>query len=124
MLKRGVLFGIVFTLIILVVPGQIYLRRANAWDIFMEKNVESCLVLFQDGTVVVATLYMENATVIPPEALGGRIRDILVIIHNHLTLERWSEMDKRTNHWLRRKGYAGPILLRLGSGKVIKWEDK
>jgi hypothetical protein len=128
MLKRGVLFGIVFVLCILIVPGQLtlHVKRGNLWTIYLEQNCESILLLFKDGTLIVATCYLENMVVIPWEYVfseGREPKDLLVVIHNHLGIERWSSMDNYTNHMFRDKGYAGPILLKLGNGQVIEWED-
>lgn len=123
-MRRAVLFGIVFVLCILIVPGQVYVSRVNLWKTYLEKNVECSVLLYQDGTLVITTLYMENATVLPPGVLESRpMNTLLLVAHNHVTLDRWSSMDDETNHWLRGKGYTGPILLVLGNGKTIRWED-
>jgi len=124
--RRAFLFGLVFALCILIVPGQVYVRSGNLWDTYLEKNVESILMLFEDGELIVATCYMGYAVVIPWEAAfseGREPKDLLVIIHNHTDIDRWSEMDIDTNRMFRNKGYAGPILLRLSNGKTIRWED-
>jgi hypothetical protein len=82
-------------------------------------------MLFQDGTLLVATMNLSVAVGMPWDVAfsdGREPKDLLVIIHNHVGIERWSEMDKETNRMFRRRGYAGPILLRLGNGKVVEWE--
>jgi len=122
------LFGIVFVLCILIVPGQVtlYVKSGNLWVTSLEKNAESICLLFKDGTLIVATCYMENFVAIPWETAfseGRTPADLLVVIHNHLTLDRWSSMDDKTNHLFRESGYLGPILLRLGSGEVIEWKE-
>ena len=125
MLKRGVLFVIVFLLCLIATSSQLYVRRGNLWDMTLERNYECVLLLFKDGTLIIATLQMENVVAIPWEyAFTGREpKDLLVVIHNHMGIDRWSEMDRETNRLFRRKGYAGPILLRLGNGETIEWED-
>ena len=123
-MKRIASFGLIFVLCILA-QAQVYVKKGNLWDACLEKNVESLLMLFTDGTFLISTCYMENAVVMPWEVAfkAHEPGDLLVIIHNHLGIDRWSEMDDRTNRMFRERGYAGPILLRLGNGKIIKWED-
>ena len=125
-MKRIGLFGMIFVLCILLVPAQVYVKKGNLWDICLEKNAESILMLFAGGTIIVATLHLEYAVAIPWEAAfsdGREPKDLLVIIHNHLGIDRWSEIDDKTNHMFRERGYKGPILLRLGSGQILRWED-
>jgi hypothetical protein len=125
-MRRTGLFALIFVLCILTVPGQlqIYVRSTNLWDTSLERNCESILLLFKDGTLIVATCYTENFVAIPWDMAFSRGRtpaDMLVVIHNHLTLDRWSKMDDKTNHMFRDRGFAGPILLRLGNGETIEW---
>ena len=127
MVRRGVLFGIVFVLCILIVPGQVslYVQSGNLWTAYLGGCWERNVLLFKDGALVGATCYMENFVAIPWDTAfseGRRPCDLLVVIHNHLTLDRWSTMDDKMNHLFRARGYDGPILLRLGSGEVIEWD--
>lgn len=121
------MFGIVFVLCILIVPGQVqlYVRSGNLWTMLLERNCESIVLLFKDGTLIVATCYMEHFVAIPWETAfseGRRPCDLLVVIHNHTGICRWSEMDNKTNTLFRERGFAGPILLRLGSGETLCWD--
>ena len=121
------MFGIVFVLCILIVPGQIslYVQSGNLWNTYLGGPWEATVLLFKDGTLIVATCYMENFVAVPWEMAfseGRRPCDLLVVIHNHPNLDRWSSMDDKTNHMFRDHGYLGPILLRLGSGEVIEWD--
>ena len=125
-MKRAVLLVIVFVLCLLISPAQIHIQRGNLWDSCLQKNVETLLILFKDGTTFIVTAHMANLVPIPMDHIfceGREPGDVVVIIHNHLDLSRWSEMDEATNRMFRRVGCRGAILLRLGSGKVIEWED-
>ena len=125
-MRRVFLMAAVFALLISLSPAQVYVQRGNLWDACLERNYECLLMLFKDGTLIVSSVHSEYIVVIPWEAAfanGRKPGDLLVIIHNHIGIGRWSDMDRDTNKMFRRRGYLGPILLRLGNGECIEWED-
>jgi len=127
MAKRQFLLGIVFTLCAMIVPGQLHVQHGNLWDRYLCRNAEHLLILFKNGELVIATENLENKVAFPWsylfEDLGYKPDDILVVIHNHLGIGRWTESDKKVYHRLREAGFRGFFGCRLGSGKVI-WFDK
>lgn len=125
-MRRAILSVVVFALIISISPAQVYVQRGNLWDFYLEKNYECLLMLFKNGEMFVSTVHSECIVLTPWDTVfadGREPKDLLVIIHNHVGINRWSRMDMETNRMFRRRGYAGPILLRLGSGETIEWED-
>jgi len=126
-MKRSALLLVVFALVAIQASSQInvYVSRGNLWEAYLTQNAETALLLFRDGELVLMTENLENRVafvwdeVFKDQSPG----DLLVVIHNHLGLCRWSEQDIRLYHRLRQAGFKGEFLLRLGSGKVIKLED-
>ena len=97
----------------------------NLWDIYLCPNVESSLLLFRDGGCVVVTENREDRVLFPWDEVfqNRKPGDLLLIIHNHLRIGRWSESDHRLYHRLREAGFKGEFLCRLGNGVVIIMED-
>ena len=124
-MKRAVLFGIVFVLCILVVPGQIYVSRGNFYDTFLKGNGENILLLFRDGTFFAITENLEHRVSFP----WGYVfkerspKDLILVIHNHMGISRWSDADKRIYYSLRKAGFRGCFLCRLGNGQIISIEE-
>ena len=124
-MRKAVLFGIVFALCILIAPSQIYVTRGNLWKTYLSGNAESLLLLFKDGELLVITENEENRVTIPWDYVfkNHEPSELLVVIHNHLRLDGWSESDKRLYHLLKNRGFSGRFLCRLGSGKIIEMEN-
>lgn len=120
------MFGIVFVLCMLIVPGQsIYVRSGNLWATSLSGNCESLLMLFRDGTVLVMTEYLDRRVSLPWDYVfkGRSPGDLLIVIHNHLGISRWSEADCRIYRTLREAGFKGYFLCRLGNGDILQMED-
>lgn len=119
------MFGIVFALCILIVPGQVYVQSGNLWGTYLGKNSEHLLLLFKDGEMFVITENEESRVPLPWNYVFKKQspKDLLVVIHNHLRLGRFSEADHKLYHLLSDAGFKGRFLCRLGSGKIIEMED-
>jgi hypothetical protein len=124
-MRKVALCGLIFVICLLTVGGQVYVKRGNLWAMSLEKNVESSLMLFRDGTVLMVTEYLPNRVTLPWGYVfkGRSPKDLLIVIHNHVGLGRWSDADMSIYHRLRAGGFAGKFLLCLGNGSVVDMED-
>lgn len=56
---------------------------------------------------------------------GYEIKDLIMVIHNHLKLGRISEKDKRFYRWLLANGFHGVFAIYLqGTNTVLIYEEK
>jgi hypothetical protein len=117
---------VVAIVLCLMLAGDIvYFRTENLWDRYLSKNAEHLLVLFKDGWLYAFTENEEARVSLPDEYLfeksGKRVEDILIFIHNHLRIGRVSGADKLIYAWLKKRGFTGKFLIRLGNDTVIEY---
>jgi len=126
-MRRAILFCLTFILCVSAANEQIYFQSINLWDICLPKNAEGAVLLFKDGTMFALTENLENRVMLPWAYLFEwkkyRAEDLILVIHNHLGIDRWSVEDEVVYYRLKIAGFKGCFLLRLGNGAVIKWGD-
>jgi hypothetical protein len=126
-MRRPILLGAALILCAIVANEQVYMESLNLWDACLARNAESSLLLFRDGSLVVVTENLGNRVTLPWTYLFDgkkhRVEDLLLVIHNHLGIGRWSVADRALYHRLRNAGFRGYFLLRLGSGAVIVMKE-
>ena len=125
-MRRGTLLVVVLALCALTAWGQVYIRSANLWKMLLTQNCESLILLFKDGSLVIITENDERRVSLPWDVVfkDRLVKDLVVVIHNHLGIDRWSIADRSMYHRLRGEGFVGLFLCRLGSGKIIEMEDR
>jgi len=104
---------------------DVHVARGNLWaQVFDKEPVEKLLVLFKDGRYFLFTNYDPNGVEFPESWLfcdqGKKPGEIVLVIHNHPNLGRFSAKDIALYRRLRREGFSGEFLLYLPTGTVLE----
>lgn len=99
--------------------NAVYVRKGSLYDNIFTEPVESAVFLFQDGRIYVFTVYDEtkvegSISVIVEwfeKAEKQKMCDLLLVVHNHLTLDRFSAADIETSIYLQQSGFEGRFLI-------------
>lgn len=106
--------------------------EGNLFRLLFKEPVEICYIMLKNGTIFKITQYFENKVYINIEQMRKElkeydcdIKDIVIIIHNHLDLSRISEQDKKIYRYLRQEGFKGVFAIFLqGADTVLIYEEK
>ena len=90
----------------------LYAEVGNVWAGAFTEPFESAYFLFKDGTLIRFTNHLESMIFFPDleeffETYGLEIKDLLIVVHNHLTPNRFSSADIGTYHYLKKRGFVG-----------------
>lgn len=122
------LAALAVALIALVALADTHVVAGNLWtEIFGRVPIERVLVLFKDGDCFVITSEEPHRVEFPTAWMFGEAKkkpgDILLIIHNHTGVGRFSPQDKALYRRLRGMGFTGRFLLLLPTGTVLEYAE-
>ena len=101
-----------------VLPGEKKRQVYRSWQDFFPDSVERIYIIMKDYTIFPYTSHYEDMIYIEIGRLekalkkkGYKIKDIAIIIHNHLDDSRFSILDHKQYRKLKKYGFDGRFLL-------------
>lgn len=124
-MKRGF---VVFVLLLFISPSGVNLYISD-WNIFADvfnDPFESCVMVLNDGKCIqfsthdsdriAAGLYVFEFLL---EKHGRTLNEVVIIMHNHFAIPRFSEPDIKTYNYLRERGFTGSFGIYItATGKI------
>jgi len=133
-MRKVLVVTIIF--IIFVIPGHlnlspediaIYVSKADLYKELFKEPFEILLLQTWDGKIYTLSNRLDNQIIIPIYYLkeilakdGYKISDLIVVIHNHHFIFRFSKADLRYYRLLKQEGFHGLFLLYLQSTGGVK----
>lgn len=113
-----------------ILQNETYIRRGNFYKQIFTEPVESVLFLFTNGEFFIFTSMDQNAIygelniiIDYLEKKKKDVKDLILVIHNHLNLGSFSSTDTKTYYRLRENGFTGKYLLYTPGGGVRKFKE-
>ena len=115
-----------------IVLADVYITTDNMYADWFTDGVERCYLVLFNGTRMCFTSYdsdridaeLDSMTT-ALENMGYTWKDVMLVIHNHFSLPRFSDADNRTYWRINAKGFHGAFSIYLtSSGKVITMQKE
>ena len=113
--------------------GQIdlplYISTKNLFEMTLKAPYEILILFFRDGDMLQFTNYLDNGVYIS-DILGRLkehnkdIKNCFLIMHNHLTPARFTPIDIKFLHRIRRHGFTGEFGIYYPFSKKVLFYDK
>jgi hypothetical protein len=127
-----IILGLISLLMVSFILSAEEKREANLWQKLFPDRLERVYIIMKDGTAFNHTSHYEDRIYMSIESLQGTlkkkdytIKDIAIIIHNHLKNSKFSSIDHKQYRRLKKHGFNGLFLLYSHmTNKVYDIENK
>jgi len=135
MRAKALTLGLICPLMLSFIFSMEEKRQINFWQKLFSDPVEIVYVIMKDGTPVNYTSHYEDKVYMSVGRLeetlkkfkkkNYRIKDVAILIHNHLTSCKFSHEDRNQYRRLKKYGFNGLFLLYSNmTNKTYCLEDK
>ena len=103
----------------------LYMRFFDGLQQYFTEHIETALVFFDDGKAFLFTYFDEVKTAVAVEYMEERgypISRAVLVIHNHMSLSRFSQEDRNAYYRMKAMGFRGIFALRIVTGKIIPFK--
>ena len=102
-----------------MVSSDTYITKGNLYKEIFTEPIESMMFLFVDGRFYIFTSCYPHKVEGQISAVveyfekkeKQQISDLVLVVHNHLDISRFSEQDDDTYRYLKQSGFAGRFLI-------------